>query len=340
MPLVSVIVAVYNVERYIEKCIESLTVQTYRNLEILLIDDGSGDRSGEICDKYAEEDFRIRVIHKKNGGISDVRNIGLSQASGVYLMYVDGDDYVSPNFVEAAVSCAEEHQADVVIFDFEEIEEATGRHDRWSMQSARDRVTNAKEQPQLLITTPSPCNKLYRCAFWQGIGLTYPVGRNYEDLTMIPRLLVNAGRVVYLQSGPLYHYILHEGSIMRSRNFEKSYLDRTAAIQDILLYFLEQGLYEVFRQELEYLAFEHAYFIPIKEILLYEPQSPYLKKFREYVPGLFPNAGANPYVKKCLSKKDHIMLRLIRWRWYGVMRFLSQARRQKDRIHPANRQQS
>jgi hypothetical protein len=126
---------------------------------------------------------------------------------------------------------------------------------------------------------------------------------------------------------------------MRSRNFEKSYLDRTAAIRDILSYFQERGLYETFQQELEYLAFEHAYFIPIKEILLYEPQSPYLKKFREYVPELFPKAGLNPYVKKCLSKKDRIMLRLIRWRLYGVIRFLSRIRRQKDRIRPANRQQ-
>ena len=339
MPLVSVIVAVYNVERYIEKCIESLTGQTYRNLEILLIDDGSGDRSGEICDTYAEKDSRIRVIHKKNGGISDVRNTGLAQASGVYLMYVDGDDYVAENYVEAALCCAEKHQADVVIFDFEEIEEATGRHDRWSMRIPGNKVTNAKEQPRLLITTPSPCNKLYRRAFWQSTGLTYPVGRNYEDLTMTPRLLVNAGHIVYLQSEPLYYYILHEGSIMRSRNFEKSYLDRTAAIRDILSYFQERGLYETFQQELEYLAFEHAYFIPIKEILLYEPQSPYLKKFREYVPELFPKAGLNPYVKKCLSKKDRIMLRLIRWRLYGVIRFLSRIRRQKDRIRPANRQQ-
>ena len=245
-----------------------------------------------------------------------MRNTGLAQASGVYLMYVDGDDYVAENYVEAALRCAEKHQADVVIFDFEEIEEATGRHDRWSMRIPGNKVTNAKEQPRLLITTPSPCNKLYRRAFWQSTGLTYPVGRNYEDLTMTPRLLVNAGHIVYLQSEPLYYYILHEGSIMRSRNFEKSYLDRTAAIRDILSYFQERGLYE-----------------RISRIAAVQPG------FWEYVPELFPKAGLNPYVKKCLSKKDRIMLRLIRWRLYGVIRFLSRIRRQKDRIRPANRQQ-
>lgn len=330
MPLVSVIVAAYNVERYLELCIKSLMRQTCQDLDILLIDDGATDRSGEICDKYANIDSRIRVIHKKNGGISDVRNTGLAQALGKYIMYVDGDDYVAENYVEAAVSCAEKYQADIVIMDFEEIEEATGRRDKWSMQVPRDRVMDIKQVPELLITAPSPCNKLYNRNFWQNTGLMYPLGRNYEDLTMTPRLLVNATRIVYLQSEPLYYYIIHEGSIMRSRNFQKSYIDRKAAIEDILLYFQEQGLYETFRNELEYLAFEHAYFIPIKEILVYEPGSLYLRAFREYVSEIFPKASKNPYVKKCLSSKDKIMLRLMNWRLYGVMVILSKVRRQVD----------
>lgn len=330
MPLVSVIVAAYNVERYLEACIKSLMRQSCQDLEILLIDDGATDRSGEICDKYANIDSRIRVIHKKNGGISDVRNTGLVQALGKYVMYVDGDDYVAENYVEAAVSCAEKHQADIVIMDFEEIEEATGRRDKWSMQIPRDIVMDVKQVPELLITAPSPCNKLYNRKFWQNTGLTYPLDRNYEDLTMTPRLLVNAARIVYLQSEPLYYYIIHEGSIMRSRNFQKSYMDRKAAIEDILLYFREQGLYETFQNELEYLAFEHAYFVPIKEILVYEPRSPYLRAFREYISEIFPKASKNLYVKKCLSSKDKIMLRLMKWRLYGVMIILSKVRRQVD----------
>lgn len=332
LPLVSVVVAAYNVERYIDRCIKSLVDQTYRNLEILLIDDGSPDNSGDICERYADEDSRIRVIHKENGGLSDVRNVGLAQASGTYLMYVDGDDYVSPDFVKAAVSCAEEHTADVVFFDFEEIEEDTGRRDRWSMEIPRDTVLNARQLPKVLTVTPCAWNKLYRLEFFRSTGLKYPLKRNYEDLTMSPRLLVHAGRVVYLQSEPLYSYILREGSIMRSKDFEKSYRDRKAAIEDILSYFKNRGLYETFRQELEYLAFEHAFFVPIKEIVLDNPKSPYLKKFREYVPGLFPEAAKNPYVKECLSMKDRVMLTLIMWKLYGLMLFLSRVRRQKDLV--------
>lgn len=332
LPLVSVVVAAYNVESYIDRCINSLVKQTYQNLEILLIDDGSTDNSGKICDRYAGKDSRIRVIHKKNGGLSDVRNVGLSQAAGIYLMYVDGDDYVSPNFVDAAVSCAEKHDADVVFFDFEEIEEDTGRRDRWSMKIPGDTVLNTRQLPKILTVTPCAWNKLYRLEFFRSTGLQYPLRRNYEDLTMSPRLLVNADRIVYLRSEPLYYYALREGSIMRSKNFEKSYCDRRAAIEDILSYFKSRGLYETFRQELEYLAFEHSFFVPIKEIVLSDPKSPYLKKFGEYVPGLFPGAEKNCYVKECLSKKDRIMLKLIMWRMYGCMIFLSRVRRQKDMI--------
>lgn len=332
MPLVSVIVAAYNVERYLEKCVESLRNQTWKELEILLIDDGSTDKSGEICDRLARADARIRVIHKKNGGIADVRNLGIDEVKGEYLMFVDGDDYVAPEFVEYAVNSAMKHEADIIILDFEEIEESTGRVDKWSMQVERDTPINATQVPKMLITTPCPWNKLYRTEFWRGTGLKYPLGRNYEDLTLIPILLANAQRIIYLDSKPLYYYILHEGSIMRSKNFQKSFEDRKAAIEDIVSYFKEQGIYHSFRAELEYLAFEHAFFVPTKEILLDDPKSPYLERFREYVDEIFPNASKSPYIGECLSIKDKVMLWLIKRRWYQATILLSKVRKQVDII--------
>ncbi|MFR4147327.1 MAG: glycosyltransferase family 2 protein [Mediterraneibacter gnavus] len=107
MSLVSIIVPVYNVEPYIETCIQSLIRQTMGNIEVILVDDGSTDRSGELCDQYAEADERIRVIHKQNGGLSSARNAGISAAKGEYLLFVDSDDYVSASLVEKTVSCAE-----------------------------------------------------------------------------------------------------------------------------------------------------------------------------------------------------------------------------------------
>jgi glycosyltransferase involved in cell wall biosynthesis len=331
MPLVSVIVAAYNVERYIEKCIVSLINQTYQNLEIILIDDGSTDLSGEICDKYAKKDSRIRVIHQKNAGIAEVRNTGLSESVGKYLMYVDGDDYVAENFVDAAVNCAEKYMAEIVIFDFEEIEESTGRCDRWSMNIPRNQVIDARQLPSVLITTPCMWNKLYLRSFWVDMGLRYPSGRNYEDLTMTPKLLSKASKIIYLQSEPLYFYMVHSGSIMRSRNFEKSFRDRTAAIGDILHFLKKEGLFKTFKNEMEYLTFEHVYFVPVKEILMENVRSIYLELFREYILEKFPEAFKNPYIKKNLSKKDRVMLRLMIWRAYEIIVLLSKIRSRVDK---------
>lgn len=118
MELVSVIVPVYNVEKYLARCIQSVCGQSYQGLEIILVDDGSKDKSGVICDEYAEQDGRIKVIHKENGGLGDARNAGVEKAEGKYLLFVDSDDRIHENLVRDTVETAEKNQADMVIFDY------------------------------------------------------------------------------------------------------------------------------------------------------------------------------------------------------------------------------
>ena len=113
-PLVSVIIPVYNVEKYLERCVDSVLAQTYTNLEIILIDDGSTDTSGKICDEYAQKDARIRVLHKKNTGIADTRNIGLDISKGEYIAFVDSDDFVASIFIEVAMDAMLNEQCDLV----------------------------------------------------------------------------------------------------------------------------------------------------------------------------------------------------------------------------------
>ena len=165
MSLVSIIVPVYNVEPYIETCIQSLIRQTMGNIEVILVDDGSTDRSGELCDQYAEADERIRVIHKQNGGLSSARNAGISAAKGEYLLFVDSDDYVSASLVEKTVSCAEQNQADVVVFDYQEIELCSGGKQTRTSALPAGQVIHAESVPQLLLITPSACNKLYKAYY-------------------------------------------------------------------------------------------------------------------------------------------------------------------------------
>lgn len=329
MELASVIVPVYNVEKYVGACIESILKQTCENIEILLVDDGAKDSSGKICDSYAKKDKRIRVIHKENGGLSDARNTGAAQARGKYLFFVDGDDSVSPFMVEKAVNCAEKLQADMVFFDFESIEEETGRRDRYHYGLPEDRAFNAETNPELFIKSPSACCSLYKKEFWDQVNIQYPKGIHYEDLATTPRLALCAKRIGYVGSEPFYFYMLRKGSIMRSSNFERSYQDRTYVLNFLKTYFQEQKKEKTYRKELEYMFFEHGYFIPSKEIILENPQSRWIKKFREFISDQYPDYIKNPYIRQ-LSKKDRVMLFLMQRKMFGVMNFLSKIRKKKD----------
>lgn len=116
--LISIIVPVYNVEKYLKECIDSVISQTYKNLEIILVDDGSTDKSGEICDEYSKKDSRIKVIHKENGGLSDARNVALDIAKGEYIGFVDSDDYVEKDMFETLYKLAEEHNTEISSISF------------------------------------------------------------------------------------------------------------------------------------------------------------------------------------------------------------------------------
>jgi len=332
MAIVSVVVPVFHIEKYIEKCIESLISQTWQELEIILVDDGGDDRCGIICDSYAQKDSRIQVIHKTNGGLSDARNAGVAVATGKYLLFVDGDDSIEPDLVEICVKKMEEKKADVIIFDFVSIEEETGRRDVWSMKITRDKVLDLKTKPKLLYTTPGAWNKFYNRDFFLSCNLQFPKGRNFEDLATTPIIMEKARRIVYLDSKPLYHYMLRPGSIMRSNQFVASYDNRTKAYREVEEYFRSIKKKEKFQKELEYLCFLHCYFIPSKEIIYSDGSKEYMEKFRQFTLSHFPYAMKNPYVKEELQIKDRIMLKLLKGKRYGAMKLLSRLRFLLDRI--------
>ena len=144
--LVSVIIPVYKIEDYLDVCVQSVIGQTYRNLEILLVDDGSPDRCAQMCDAYAGEDARIKVIHKANGGLADARNAGIRAAKGEYFLLVDGDDKVSDRLVESTVKLAESLEADIVIFDYETIEKGGGKGRRITMDLPAERAISLKDE--------------------------------------------------------------------------------------------------------------------------------------------------------------------------------------------------
>lgn len=181
--LVSIIVPVYKVEKYVRQCVESIIGQTYTNLEILLVDDGSPDSCGDICDEYAKKDVRIKVIHKKNGGLSDARNAALDVCKGDYLMFVDSDDWVKPDYCEKALKAAVENQVSCVVFGVNNIVEESvafySKADKVQLLDSEDVIEMA-----FMDTFPFEYvwNKIYSRDLFD--DLRFPQGYLYEDLAV------------------------------------------------------------------------------------------------------------------------------------------------------------
>ena len=222
-PLLSVIVPVYRVERFLHKCVDSILAQTYQNLEIILVDDGSPDGCGPICDEYSARDSRVRVIHKKNGGLSDARNAGIELARGNYLAFVDGDDWIEPDAYAAMLSALERWGARLMCAGRYDEEDATGEvtlglcPEKEELLSGTETVRRIFRWESL---DSSACDKLFARELFQGIR--FPVGRHMEDVPTIYRVVLAAGSAVMLPK-PFYHYVHRPQSITTSSFSDKSF---------------------------------------------------------------------------------------------------------------------
>lgn len=225
-PLVSVIVPVYNVARYVKKCINSLTEQAYKKLEIIVVDDGATDNSGEICDELAKHDKRITVYHKMNGGLSRARNFGIKKATGKYICLVDSDDYVKKDFVRKLVYKAEIKNADIVVCSYNEqflfARMMTG-------EDAAIRLLTKQENVDIVAW-----NKMYRRELFDKIQ--YPEGENYEDTLTTYKLYTEAKNVAYIGDS-LYEYVERDDSITGDGEKEDRLLARERAAREAVKYF-------------------------------------------------------------------------------------------------------
>lgn len=323
MELVSVIVPIYNVEAYLRRCVKSIRNQTYSNMEIILVDDGSPDQCGKICEEYAEKDPRVKVLHKKNGGLSDARNAGLEVAKGKYVLFTDSDDTIKEELVEKCVKSAESTGSDIVIFDFTRVE--NGVEEVTSMEIEQGGTYSLQTEPRLLFGSPSAVNKLFKRELFIKTGIRFPVGKYYEDLGTIPKLLLLADKIDYIKES-FYYYMIRPGSIMTAAKFEKNYADRTEMINGVLDFYKEKGSFQKYYKELEYLAVMNGYYLPSREIILQDRKSPVLKKFKKYINSQFPYFRKNCYLQKYLSRKDRLHFRIIEWEQYWLMVLLSKAR--------------
>lgn len=233
MKLVSVIVPIYKVPRFIEKCVTSLLKQTYTHLEIILVDDGSPDECPAICDAFAAQDARVRVIHQQNGGLSAARNAGIQAANGVYLAFVDGDDFVAPDYIETLLNACEEHDTKMAAcgyFEYYSEERSTVIcADETTVLSTEEAITDIftmNNRVQVMAW-----NKLYGKELFDNTDIRYPVGKIHEDVFTTYRCCSAAGRVACVNK-PCYYYVQREGSII-SQTFSTKRLQLLEAVNSI-----------------------------------------------------------------------------------------------------------
>lgn len=232
-PLISVIIPIYKVEAYIHKCIDSILIQTYINLEIFLVDDGSPDDCGKICDEYAQKDNRIKVIHKKNGGLSDARNVAIDVATGEYITFVDSDDYVSADYVETLYNLCQKYQCKVSIASFQTFQEGSKPEEIDKKyyeycQSSTEAIEQMFYQEKF---DNSAWAKLYHRSLFD-TGIRYPKGLLYEDLPTTYLLMAGAEKVAFCNR-IIYYYLLRPNSIEGSK-FSPQKMDSALRIFEMM----------------------------------------------------------------------------------------------------------
>lgn len=211
--LITVIIPVYNVEKYLDRCADSVLKQTYGNLEIILVNDGSKDGSGALCEKLARKDSRIQVIHKENGGLSSARNAGIDIAKGEYLSFVDSDDWIEEDALEALLTLAVEENAPIACAGRYDVDSESGEKTIGLCPPKKETVSSEEFLSRLLHydnCDSSACDKLFHKSLFR--EHRFPLGKRSEDVAVMYRIIHQAGRVAMLNR-PLYNYFHRSGSI-------------------------------------------------------------------------------------------------------------------------------
>lgn len=264
VPDVSVIVPIYNVDMYLKRCIDSIINQILTNIEIILVNDGSLDTSPQICDDYARSDSRIKVIHKKNGGLSDARNAGIAVSTGRYLAFIDSDDYVDPSYLAVLYYAAERNNCDISYCNYAIYKQEKGTHKSINVRKPLPGVSTGKKIARLTIrdfrSRAYVWNKLYRRElFFNEDMIRYPK-MYFEDTATTARLMYYADRVVVVDKC-LYYYTKRKGSIVSYLDIKKmsDYINALGVLRN---FFEKHGCYKQFKWSHRWLGAIMAFAMP------------------------------------------------------------------------------
>ena len=232
-PLISIIVPVYNVEAYLAKCVDSILAQTYTNLEIILVNDGSSDGCGRICDEYAKQDKRIKVIHKQNGGLSDARNVAIDVATGEFITFIDSDDYVTDDYIMTLYSLIEKYECKVSIALYNTFVEGSKPKvvNRVYIEDCQTNIKAIEEMFYQEKYDTASWAKLYHSSLF-ATGIRYPKGIVYEDLATTYLLIFQSDKVAFCNRR-IYNYLLRRDSIEGS-SFSSKKMDSALKVCELM----------------------------------------------------------------------------------------------------------
>ena len=242
MPKVSVIVPVYNVEKYVEKCLKSLIDQTIQEIEIIVVDDGSQDDSKNIIDKYIKKyPAKVKYLYKENGGLSSARNFGITYANGEYIAFLDSDDYVEPTMYEEMYNLAKKENADMVECDF--IWEYPNKQ-KYDYGVAYNGKKEAIEKARVVAW-----NKLIKREIIENEKIEFPFGLRYEDVEFFYKLVPSLNKISFMKKY-FIHYVQRDNSIVNTQNIKTK--DIFKVLNNVIEFYKNKGYYEEYKEQLEY----------------------------------------------------------------------------------------
>ncbi len=313
---ISIIVPVYNVENYIDKCLSSLVNQTLKDIEIIVVDDDSPDNSKSIIEKYVKKyPNKVRYFHKENGGQGSARNLGLKKAKGEYIAYVDSDDYIDLEMMEKLYNKAIEDDSDIVICGNREVN-ASGKELNINYAS-----TYNNPIIDLLYGNMAVWNKLYKRNILNNLFFREKLW--YEDLDFTTKLILSTNKISFVNE-PLYNYVVRSGSTMNNTNYQRN-LELLDAFDEIIKYFKNRKTYNENYDELEFIAFYHIYIMGIGRIISIKApmknKKGIINAYKKYMNDNFKTYRKNKYIKY-MSRNRKIVYKLIDLNFYNIIKFI------------------
>ena len=310
-PKISIIVPVYNVEKYLNKCLNSLINQTFKDIEIILINDGSTDNSEKIIKEYMKKDKRIILLSKENGGQGSARNVGIRNSKGEFIMFVDSDDYVDLSICEKLYNNSIMNNSEIVFCNYTMVNE-----NYEIIQNVSKSVTKQDIIKQFMINESGPCCKIIKAEILKKNELYFPIIKAYEDIGIVPAWALFASKISFVNEN-LYYYLIRQGSTMNQVKYNEKLTHIFSSLNNLKKYF---DCNEKYVEEIEWIYIDHLLHAASLRFLKFGDYKS-LDEIVNIFKNSFPNWKKNKYYK-LKSKKYKIVCTLIYYKKYKLLNLL------------------